>query len=117
MKQKITFLLITACFFINAKAEIPQQNIELNELEIVAGRTKMYSNLGRIVSVIDKTEIEKIAVRDINDLLDYISGIDVRQRGMYGVQADVSIRGGSFDQILVLLNGVNITDPQTGHII
>lgn len=115
MKQKITFLLITACFFINAKAEIPQQNIELNELEIVAGRTKMYSNLGRIVSVIDKTEIEKIAVRDINDLLDYISGIDVRQRGMYGVQADVSIRGGSFDQILVLLNGVNITDPQTGH--
>ncbi len=115
MKLKITLIIIISCFFLYVKAEMPEQNIELDELEVVSGRTKMYSNLGRLVSVIDKQEIEKIAVRDINDLLDYISGIDVRQRGMYGVQADVSIRGGSFDQILVLLNGVNITDPQTGH--
>ncbi len=107
--------MIAACLFTGIKAEAPAQDVELNELEVSAGRTQMYSNLGRIVSVIDKLEIEKAAVRSIDDLLDYVAGVDVRQRGMYGVQADVSIRGGSFDQILVLLNGVNITDPQTGH--
>ena len=115
MKQKISILALCAFLFLGAYAELPTQDVELNELEVSAGRTKMYSNLGRVVNVIDKLEIEQAAVRSIDDLLDYAAGVDVRQRGMYGVQADVSIRGGSFDQILVLLNGVNITDPQTGH--
>ena len=43
------------------------------------------------------------------------AGIDVRQRGEGGTQADISIRGGTFDQIAVLLNGVNLSNPQTGH--
>jgi iron complex outermembrane receptor protein len=41
--------------------------------------------------------------------------VDVRERGPLGVQADLSLRGGSFDQVMILLNGINITDPQTGH--
>jgi vitamin B12 transporter len=41
--------------------------------------------------------------------------VDVRQRGGLGVQSDISIRGSSFDQVLILLNGININDPQTGH--
>ena len=51
----------------------------------------------------------------MNDLLKYAVGIDVRQRGDMGVQTDISIRGGTFDQITILLNGINICDPQTGH--
>lgn len=113
--RKISILVIFTCMFSSVIAETPTEDVELNELEVSAGRTKMYSNLGRVINVIDKVEIEKAAVRSIDDLLDYVAGVDVRQRGMYGVQADVSIRGGSFDQILILLNGVNITDPQTGH--
>lgn len=54
-------------------------------------------------------------VQSLDDLLETISGVDIRQRGVGGTQSDISIRGGSFDQVLVLLNGVNITDPQTGH--
>ena len=42
-------------------------------------------------------------------------GVDVRQRGGFGVQTDISINGGTFDQITILLNGVNISNPQTGH--
>jgi iron complex outermembrane receptor protein len=41
--------------------------------------------------------------------------MDIRQRGPQGVQADLSIRGGSFDQSLVLINGIKLSDPQTGH--
>ena len=43
------------------------------------------------------------------------TGVDVRQRGGFGVQTDISINGGTFDQITILLNGVNISSPQTGH--
>jgi iron complex outermembrane receptor protein len=71
--------------------------------------------MGRILTVIDKTEISRSAVQSIDQLLDYVAGIDIRQRGVNTTQADISVRGGSFDQVLVLLNGVNITDPQTGH--
>lgn len=71
--------------------------------------------MGRILTVVDKAEISQMAVQSIDQLLDYVAGLDIRQRGNNGTQADISVRGGSFDQVLVLLNGVNITDPQTGH--
>lgn len=51
----------------------------------------------------------------MDEVLDRQSGIDVRQRGMHGTQADLSIQGGSFDQSMVLLNGFDLSDPQTGH--
>jgi iron complex outermembrane receptor protein len=65
--------------------------------------------------VIERKEIESSPVQNIQDILEYVAGVDVRQRGAEGVQADVSIRGGTFDQTLILLNGINITDSQTGH--
>ncbi|MFN5413625.1 MAG: TonB-dependent receptor plug domain-containing protein, partial [Bacteroidota bacterium] len=49
------------------------------------------------------------------ELLGYIEGVDLRQRGPNGVQADIQIQGGTFDQVLVLIDGVRLTDPQTGH--
>ena len=44
-----------------------------------------------------------------------VAGLDIRQRGAHGIQADVSLRGGTFDQILILINGIKMADPQTGH--
>ncbi|MEI7503937.1 MAG: TonB-dependent receptor, partial [Paludibacter sp.] len=90
-------------------------SIQLSDVEINANSKKLYSEMGRILTIIDKAEISKSAVTSLDQLLDYVAGVDIRQRGTNGTQADVSIRGGSFDQVLVLLNGVNITDPQTGH--
>ncbi|MFV0290824.1 MAG: TonB-dependent receptor plug domain-containing protein [Mangrovibacterium sp.] len=89
---------------------------ELDKVEVSAQRAPAtYSQIARIVSVIDKKEINAAPAASVQDLLEYAMGIDIRQRGTYGVQADISIRGGTFDQALILLNGVNISDPQTGH--
>lgn len=41
--------------------------------------------------------------------------LDLRQRAPNGVQADLSIRGSTFGQTLVLVNGRRMNDPQTGH--
>lgn len=67
------------------------------------------------VTVISKAEIEHAAIQSIQDILNYVAGVDILQRGGHGVQADISIRGGSFDQTAILLNGINISNPQTGH--
>ena len=89
--------------------------INLSDIEVNANSKKLYSEMGRILTIIDKDEIHRSAVQSLDQLLDYVSGVDIRQRGTNGTQADISVRGGTFDQVLILLNGVNITDPQTGH--
>ena len=88
----------------------------LDEVKVSAQRAPVaFSQVARIVSVISREEIEAAPVQSIQELLEYALSVDVRQRGVHGVQADISVRGGSFDQTLILLNGINISDPQTGH--
>lgn len=72
-------------------------------------------NSTRNVQVISGKEIEQAPVNTVAELLDFMVGIDARQRGIYGTQTDLSIRGGNFEQVLVLINGVRLGDPQTGH--
>lgn len=92
------------------------KNHDLDEVIVSAQKSPVvYSQLSRIVTTVDDKEIAIMPVTSINDVLENYSGIDLRQRGANGIQADISIRGGSFDQNLILLNGVNISDPQTGH--
>ena len=69
----------------------------------------------RIVTLMDSLTIASAPAESVNDLLKYALGVDVRQRGAMGMQTDISIRGGTYNQVAVLLDGINITDPQTGH--
>jgi vitamin B12 transporter len=90
--------------------------LELEEVVVTARRTPVLSSgLMRSLQLISREEIEQYPAHDIAALLRHVSGVDIRKRGGFGVQADIGIRGGTFDQTLVLLNGFNLTDPQTGH--
>jgi vitamin B12 transporter len=91
------------------------KDVNLKQVEISDSRPMLGYEQAHIISVMDQKEIAASPSHSIDDLLEQIPGVDVRQRGSNGVQADISIRGGSFDQVMILLNGVNITDPQTGH--
>ncbi|SHI85913.1 iron complex outermembrane recepter protein [Tangfeifania diversioriginum] len=89
---------------------------DIDEIEVSASRAPaVYSEIARVLTIIEADEIERAPVESIQELLGYVAATDIRSRGAGGVQADVSIRGGSFDQTIILLNGINITDPQTGH--
>jgi vitamin B12 transporter len=89
---------------------------DLDEVEVSVQRAPVaFSQVARIVSVISREDIEAAPVQSIQELLEYVLSVDVRSRGANGVQADISVRGGSFDQTLILLNGINVSDPQTGH--
>lgn len=69
----------------------------------------------KMVDVITRDDIARAQVQTINDVLKLATGVDVRQRGGFGVQTDISINGGTFDQITILLNGMPLSSPQTGH--
>jgi len=68
----------------------------------------------RVVTVIDATE-HPLVLQDLAGYLRTDASVDIRQRGPMGVQSDISIRGSSFEQTLVLLNGLRINDAETSH--
>jgi len=72
-------------------------------------------NPRHLVVTIQRADIERSAARSVEEVIENLAGVDVRQRGPMGVQADVSIRGGTFEQTLVLIDGVKMMDAQTGH--
>jgi len=87
----------------------------LNEVNVTGHRSEMESDAFRPVATMTSEQIELLPVKTVADLLQYIPGVDIRQRGASGVQSDPSIRGGSAKQVKVLLNGIDMTDPQTEH--
>ena len=100
-----------------AQTDVTQTKvIDLDEMEVSAeSAPDVFAPIGRTITQVQKIEIERAPVQNIVDLLDFIPNVDLRQRGPLGAQADLSIRGSTFDQTLILLNGINVTDPQTGH--
>lgn len=118
MRKTFVLSLLSCMFFVQialGQATADTLSVNLKSIDVNARRNNLYSGIGRVLTVVDRKAIQQMPVQNIDELLESISGIDVRQRGVGGTQSDISIRGGSFDQVLVLLNGVNITDPQTGH--
>lgn len=113
--KRIYFLLVPfVC--LNVSAQQMQDTLTIQEVTISENRfSTPISKQNRNVYVIDKTEIEKLPARTIQEVLQYANGIDLRQRGPFGSQADISVDGGSFEQTVVLLNGVKIIDAQTAH--
>ena len=90
--------------------------VRLAEVGITGSRAPLTkSQAARMVTVLSREDIAQAPVQSVNDLLKYAVGVDVRQRGALGSQTDISIRGGTQEQITILLNGINICDPQTGH--
>jgi iron complex outermembrane receptor protein len=69
----------------------------------------------REITVIDRDEIASMPASSVADVLRLAGGVDLRPRGDAGVQCDFGLRGCSFEQVLVLVDGIRINDPQTGH--
>ncbi|WP_439506510.1 TonB-dependent receptor plug domain-containing protein [Sediminibacterium sp.] len=73
------------------------------------------SKTGRNITVITAKDIAQLPVRTPDELLRFLPGIDVQSRGALGAQSDISMRGGTFQQVLVILDGLRLNDPNTGH--
>ena len=86
--------------------------------EVIVSESKIdipFSKKYRSIEIIDSKSIIESGVNNVVDLLQQVSGIDIRRRGVPGTQADLYIRGGGFDQTLLLIDGIKMDDIQTGH--
>ncbi len=92
------------------------KEFDLSEVEVSGTRAPLSAGqAARMVTVLHAQDIEGAAVQSVNDLLKLCVGVDVRQRAPMGAQTDISIRGGTSEHIAILLDGICISDPQTGH--
>lgn len=96
---------------------LPITERALPELQISEKRLygQSISSAGRNVQIITSEDLQKLPVQTVSEALTYIAGVDLRQRGVMGGQSDLSIQGSTFEQVLVLVNGIPMRDPQTGH--
>ena len=116
--REYTIFIFMLLFTVSASAQmdVDTSTVELESVVVQANRLQLpASENSRTINIITRQQIQNAPVNSIAEVLQYIGGVDIRQRGVHGVQADVSIRGGTFDQVLVLINGVKMSDPQTGH--
>ena len=69
----------------------------------------------RSTVILDREEIKNMPVQDVAGLLEQSGLANVQQRGAFGLQGDISLRGATFEQNLIMVNGIPVNDPQTGH--
>ncbi len=116
MNRLSLIILFNIFFLITCDSYTQTIQHKLDEVVVTASRTPIsFSDLTRSVVIIDSSEIKEFAANTIQDLLQYTAGVDIKQRGVDGIQADASIRGGTFEETLILIDGVKMSDPQTAH--
>lgn len=92
------------------------QEIELDPITVTATISqKRASETGRDITIIKGEQFQHLPVHSLDDLLRYVPGIEIQARGPMGSQSDIVIRGGTFQQALVILDGLRLNDPNTGH--
>ncbi|MDG1730809.1 MAG: TonB-dependent receptor [Algibacter sp.] len=117
MKTRFTLtVLLLFAFIIGYAQENPVKMDALQEVIINSTRIDLpFKENSRTIDIISSEDIKNSATTNVADLLQQVAGVDIRRRGTAGSQADVYIRGGSFDQTLLLIDGIKMDDAQTGH--
>ncbi|MCC6290404.1 MAG: TonB-dependent receptor plug domain-containing protein, partial [Chitinophagaceae bacterium] len=110
MKYFFSFLLLLSGYISSA------QDIELDPITVTATLSqKRSSETGRNITIIKGEKFKNLPVHSLDELLRYIPGVEIQARGPMGSQSDIVLRGGTYQQVLVILDGMRLNDPNTGH--
>lgn len=118
---KIGVLSVTMSILtLNAKGVAAQPDSlrmqdEIEALYVTAEKLNPTRGITTPVEVYKRDTLSVTPLQTIESVLRLNPAIDIRERGGKGIQADISIRGGSYDQTMVLLNGIDFSDARTGH--
>lgn len=114
--MKIFYFLLIALTIISTSANAQKDTVKLKEVEVTSNRISLpFSKTSRTITIISQEDLSKSAATNLADVLQNVAGVDIRRRGIDGMQSDLYIRGGNFDQTLLLIDGVKMDDAQTGH--
>ncbi|WP_267406252.1 MULTISPECIES: TonB-dependent receptor [unclassified Chryseobacterium] len=112
IKKLGSIFFVGSALFVSAQ----EKSSEIETIEI-QGKfiSTPYKSANQNITVITKEEIANSPAKSIDEMLQQVAGMDIRRRGANGVQSDVAFRGSSFEQVLLLINGIRMNDSQTGH--
>jgi len=114
MKKTLLIILLSVTIIYGQKQD--SLHHKLNDVVVESmHRPTLYSEVNRSFELIDTSNLKTSPVNAPQDYLNYSGSVELNQRGSNGIQADLGIRGGSFEQTLIMLDGIKIVDPQTGH--
>lgn len=116
--QKIPTMkqLVLAVLLCSLSISILAQNTQLSEVVVTASMLpQQEKETGRNIVSIKGSSLQNLPISSIDELLKYLPGIETQQRGPAGTQSNIIIRGGTFQQVLVIIDGIRINDPLTGH--
>ena len=118
MHHAAAFALLAFASFSTFAATPPPDTLahRLDDVTVFATRLDQTAgHTGRHITVIPGAALGRYPVTSIDDLLRFVPALEVQSRGSFGAQADVSLRGSTFQQVLWLLDGMKLNDPLTGH--
>lgn len=122
MKRSNLSLLVacalSAVFAMNANAQsaMTVDTTALKPAAVTGGFSGVTPELApRALAVIGAEEAAQTGAPSLADVLETVPGIDVRSRGPIGIQTDLSVRGGTFEQTALWVDGVRWSAPHTGH--
>lgn len=72
-------------------------------------------SLTRTATMLTRQDLERMGITSVVDALRLVPGLDPRARGPHDIQTDLSVRGSTFGQNLVLVDGFRINNSQSGH--
>ena len=116
--KNIKVLLLTGFLFATflAAAQFSDTLPSLDPVVVSASYSPVQSSkTGRNIIVVKGEQVMNLPVHSVDELLRYLPGLEVQARGPMGSQSDISIRGSTFQQVLVVLDGIRLNDPITGH--
>lgn len=108
-------LCILSILVFTASCLFAEETHKLDKIIVTPSRIQSSSDSGRTVNRLDESILDMSSYGALQDKIGDVGGIDIRRRSPEGVQADVNIRGSTFEQNTVMIDGIKINDPQTGH--
>ena len=112
MKAHIPFALFLLLLSTPSAA---QDTLVIAEAVIQTGFSDKPESLPRSLQTLGPALLSAAAQPSVDGLLESIPGVDARQRGPFGAQTDLSIRGGSFEQVALWIDGIRWSAPHTAH--
>lgn len=114
--NKIALFLTITTSTCSLHLRAQEKENELNPVTVTASMIRQRaSETGRNITVIKGEQFRDLPVHSLDELLRYLPGVEIQARGPMGSQSDIVLRGGTFQQVLVILDGMRLNDPNTGH--
>lgn len=110
--QKVIFISFLCLSFIFVSGQ-SSKSILLDSIEVLS--STLPSEDGHLVYSKNEYDILNSPYSNVGEILEAFPSLEIRSRSLNDVQGDISLRGSTFDQVLILVNGIPYSDPQTGH--